>query len=143
MLITKIASGVNAKLAGEMLTYREMIPHLDDVIDDINQKLNSNFPAFSELESTVTDYNFFPDRYIRKAVITGAAHYFYMKDEEGNVQDTGYFREYDDALFMMLRDYLTQVPAQYQADDKQGSLQFTLTGAVGQGIYDHYEREDE
>ena len=46
MLIKNIVAGVNHKLSGEMLSFRELIPHLDSVIDDINQQLNTSFLRF-------------------------------------------------------------------------------------------------
>lgn len=80
MQIQDIVSGVNAKLAGETLTFTEMRLFLDEVIDDINAALNANFPVFSTLAANA-NYNFFPDRYIRSVVIVGAASKFYVTDE--------------------------------------------------------------
>ena len=47
MYINDIVSGVNAKLAGEQLTFEEMVLFLDETIDDINRELNACYPAFS------------------------------------------------------------------------------------------------
>lgn len=135
MLISKIIQGVNHKLAGEMLTKRELIPYLDQVIDDINTELNTIFPAFSELPEDALEYTCFPDRYIRNVVILGAAHYFYMTDEEGGLQDAGYYQEYKMHLFYMLRDYISLIPPEYRATTEQGKVGFNLTGAEEYGIY--------
>ena len=51
MKITDIRKLVNQALAGELLTYGEMRPHLDFTIDEINTTLDSCFPVFSDLES--------------------------------------------------------------------------------------------
>ena len=144
MLIRDIIKGVNHRLAGEMLTFREMLPHLDATIDDINADLNATFPAFSELPEGATEYSFFPDKYIRTAVFTGAAHYFYMTDEEGGLQDPGYLTAYTQSRFLMVRDYLRNVPVAYKASDLQGSVAFNLTGVEEEGIYsiDFYSLND-
>ena len=42
MLISKIVNGVNAKLAGELLSFAELTVHLDTVVDEINAKMNMN-----------------------------------------------------------------------------------------------------
>ena len=46
MLISKIVNGINAKLAGELLSLSELTVHIDTVIDEINAKLNAKFPVF-------------------------------------------------------------------------------------------------
>ena len=126
MLIKNIVAGVNHKLSGEMLSFRELIPHLDSVIDDINQQLNTCFPAFSELPDNTVAYDCIPDRYIRSCVIVGAAYYFYMTDEEGSVATNGYQATYAQNLFYMLRDYIHCVPDKYKACDYQGTVPFDL-----------------
>jgi hypothetical protein len=119
MQLNQIVNMVNAKLAGELLTYSAMIIHLDSVIDDINAKLNSTFPAFSEFNSSIhpnyPDYNFFPDRFVRSVVILGAAFKFYTTDEEGSQSAVTYGLEYNNALFVMQRDYSNAIPTEYQA----------------------------
>ncbi len=123
MQIQDIVSGVNAKLAGETLTFTEMRLFLDEVIDDINAALSADFPAFSTLPANA-NYNYFPDKYIRSVVIVGAASKFYVTDEEGIETATQYALDYAQRLFLMKRDYSTQVPEEYQAHD-----QGYLTGA--------------
>lgn len=84
--INTIVNYINERLAGEQLLYSQLLVFLDGTIDDINQALNSNFPAFSEFsekDENYPDYNFFPDRYIRTVVVTGACAKFYICDEEG------------------------------------------------------------
>ena len=66
--INTIVNYINERLAGEQLLYSQLLVFLDGTIDDINQALNSNF---------------FPDRYIRTVVVTGACAKFYICDEEG------------------------------------------------------------
>lgn len=125
MLIKDIVALVNQKLAGELLTYSELKPHLDSTIDDINTQLNSKYPAFSELDSIVTEYTAFPDKFIRQVVVPGAAWYFYTTDEEGSAAAPQYAQDYQRGLFTMLRDMLYGVPTEYQVDTMQGSAQFT------------------
>ena len=88
MRINEIVSRTNEKLAGETLMYSQLEVFFDEVIDDINAKLNSKFPAFSEFFDSSKlnsneEYNCFPDKYIRTVVVVGAAYKFYCTDEEG------------------------------------------------------------
>lgn len=122
MELAKIVQGINIKLAGEMLTYEMLKPYMDEVIDDINEKLNATFPVFSDFTNTdypeiYPNYNFFPDRYIRKAVMYGVASKFYVADEEGIMTAKQYAMDYENALFVMERDYLEQVPEAYQSSN--------------------------
>lgn len=123
MLITNICNAINQALAGEVLTKNELTPHIDYAIDTINATLNSCFPALSELDTLVTDYNYFPSNYIRLVVVPGAAWHFYVNDEEGMQTATQYQTEFEKGLFLMLRDYATQVPELYQVTAvTQGSI---------------------
>lgn len=126
MVINEIVRGINKCLAGEQLLYKQLEPFMDSVIDDINDKLNSRFPAFSELDveevfSGNFDYDFFPDKYIRTVVIKGAAYKFYIMDEEGSQVADMYGYDYQNALFLMMRDYIEKVPRRFRSDDT-GSL---------------------
>lgn len=117
MQINDIVSGINAKLAGETLTFSELKLFLDEVVDDINTELNACFPVFSEYTAG-EEYDAFPDNYIRSVVFTGAAAKFYETDEEGMLTATQYMYDYRDRLFIMKRDYSLSVPDEYQADRK-------------------------
>ena len=127
MKVNEILKRVNKLLAGEQLVYSQIEEFLDSTIDDINDKLNSKFPAFSELNigSVLLDsveYNHFPDKYIRSVVIPGAAYKFYIMDEEGMVTAEQFGYEYEKGLFMMMRDYMELVPEEYQAESKGSVL---------------------
>jgi hypothetical protein len=119
MELNSIINLINDKLAGESLTYAELQTHLDSTIDDINDRLNATFPAFSEFDSATytqyPNYNFFPERYIRTVVVAGAAFKFYITDEEGAPSAPAYELDYQNALFVMARDYSNSVPSEYQA----------------------------
>ena len=117
MQIIDIVSGVNAKLAGETLTFNELKLFLDETIDDINAELNAAFPAISEFQE-YEDYDCIPDMYIRSVVIPGAAYKFYVTDEEGISTATQYQYDYAERMFRMKRDYSTQIPEEYQADNR-------------------------
>lgn len=130
MEITKIVQSVNKKLAGEVLIYSELEVYLDAVIDEINAKLNSSFPVFSEFNNTdhidvYPNYNFFPEKYIRTVVIPGTAAKFYIQDAEGMATAPQFDMEYATALFLMERDYLNLVPELYQVTEEQGVLGIT------------------
>ena len=116
MEINTIVKGVNQLLAGERHSYAELKLHLDQVVDDINAQLNAKFPAFSELDANATEYTLIPDRYIRSVILTGAAWYYYVTDEEGEMASAQYTFTYERNLFMMIRDYINLVPLEYRAD---------------------------
>jgi len=124
MLLTKIKKLFNEALAGETLTMSEMLPHLDAAIDAINDKMNTIYPVFSDLDVAAPEavYNYFPDRYIRTVVIPGAAWHFYVTDEEGAQTAIQYQVDFENGKFTMLRDMLYDIPAQYQANSEQGSI---------------------
>lgn len=127
MTINTIVKRVNTLLAGEQLVYSRLEGFLDATIDDINDKLNSTFPTFSELSSDLTfvgdaEYDYIPDKYIRSVVIPGAAYKFYVMDEEGMSTAEQFAYDYEKALFMMMRDYLEQVPEEYQSESKGSTV---------------------
>jgi len=138
MHIHDIVDRINKALAGEALEYHEIEPFLDEVIDDINAKLNSRFPVFSEFTVQAypgfyPNYAFFPEEYIRKVVIKGAAFKFYTMDEEGMQAAAMYGYDYTNALFEMLRDYVDLVPYQFRRDsidpgNKVGSVKLHENG---------------
>ena len=132
MLVVDIVKGINAQLADEQFPYTQLKRYMDAVIDDINDKLNSSFPTFSEVEEHgfLNEYNYFPDKYIRSVVIKGAAYKYYIMDEEGMATAEAYQYEYEDALFRMLRDYVDLVPEEYQAD-RPGAVTTDIEGLNG------------
>lgn len=109
----KIVELINKKIPSEQLNYDRLSSFMDEVIDDINAQLGANFPTFSDVESnrfakvTASEwvYDYIPDRYIRTVVVTGAAAKWYTADEEGIESATTYIRDYNNALFLMLRDF--------------------------------------
>lgn len=105
-----------------MLTYNELVPFLDDIIDLINSELNTTYPAFSELGVGIQDYNMFADKWIRQVVVIGAAWKYYVADEEGLQTAVQYQQDFYDGLFKMLRDTLYSIPLEYQASVEQGSV---------------------
>lgn len=120
MQLTQIVRIINDKLAGENLSYDALKGHMDAVIDDINEKLDSTFPSFTEFTMTAypacyPNYNFFPDKYIRSVVGFGSAYKFFTTDEEGADVAPKYEQEYYKHLFYMERDYMEQVPEEFQA----------------------------
>lgn len=131
MNINKLVNLVNAKLAGETLSYNEMLPFLDEVIDEINAELGSKYPVFSELESPI-EYNYFPDRFIRTVVAVGTAWYWYNTDEEGEEVAPVLRQLYFANLFKMVRDWIMQVPNEYLEDfsNYQGSIPDPVEGYV-------------
>jgi hypothetical protein len=130
MLLSKIARLVNKALAGELLMYEDMTYYLDKAIDGINNELNTTFPVFSELDDFATEYNFFPDTYIRQVVIPGAAWRYFNADEEGNNGSPQYETDMREGLFYMKRDYSDKIPEEYQSDNTGGIL-FEVESVTG------------
>lgn len=124
MLLSQVQKLFNDALAGETLSYKEMLPHLDAAIDEINTKLNTIYPVFSEVpyDTSESEYNFFPDKYIRMAVIPGAAWHFYVMDEEGLQTAPQYQANFENGKFIMQRDMLYKIPEEYQDDDNNGFI---------------------
>lgn len=159
MLKSTITQLFNEKLAGEMFKYDEIVAFLDLVIDEINADLSSKFPTFSEFTPTVfpgykedlytdlktgtidikqrdaiySNYDLFPDRYIRSVVIPGAAYKWFSVDEEGASTAPLFQQEYEKARFEMVRDYMDLVPLEYVND---------LTGAYTDPYYNEQFASD-
>lgn len=139
MTLQNIVKLVNENLAGETLSYAKMRKYLDSAIDEINQNLNSCYPVFSEIASDATEYAYFPDRYIRTVVCTGAAFYFYQTDEEGINAAPGIQGEFQKNLFYMQRDFIHAVPADYQDSEWNGTIPLKLEGAAEVTNFDFNE----
>ena len=121
MTLDNIVARINEELAGELLTYNKLKTFLDQTVDDINNNLDAAFPSFTDFTyenypDRYPDYNFFPEKYIRSVLIKGAAYKFYVMDEEGIPTAQQYQYNYNDNLFIMTRDYLEDVPEEFQAD---------------------------
>lgn len=135
MKLSRIIQKVNSNLAEEMLPISRIKDLCDDVIDNINSKLCSKFPSMSDfcdahtdtegVIDTTADYNYFPDEYIRQVLCKGAAYKYYVVDEEGNIASAMYGYNYRDELFNMERDWIEQVPAEYQDNTKSGAATMT------------------
>ena len=136
MQISALVTMVNEQLAGERLTYDKMKPHLDAAIDYINTRLNATFPVFSELPAGTTEYNLFPDRYLRTVVVPGAAWHFFVVDEEGINTAEQFQLSYEQGMFYMVRDYLTAVPLLYQGP--QTGMDFDSEAETGKRGLEYY-----
>lgn len=126
MLFTDIQKLMNTQLAGETLTFKEMLPHLDFAIDEINSTLNTTFPTFTEVREDNIDaesYDCFPDKYIRTVVVPGAAWNFYVVDEEGLQTSPQYQTAFEKGKFIMQRDSLYSIPEEYLDSYEQGFIE--------------------
>lgn len=112
MNYSEIVTLINKKIPSEQLNLDRMLSFMDEVIDDINAQLGACFPTFTEHNAdpnnTPNEYSYFPARYIRTVVVSGAAAKWYTADEEGIESATTYIRDYNNALFLMLRDFSYQ-----------------------------------
>lgn len=125
MKYNTIVGLISKHLADEIVSEGEMLSYMDRVIDDINDKLNTTFPTFTEFReanietaSDALDYTVFPDKYIRTVVVPGTAHKYYTTDEEGGYGAPKYEEDYNRGLFYMLRDYSFQIPEEYRANSQ-------------------------
>lgn len=57
MYISELAARINQKLADDTKTQTELIVYMDAVIDDINARLNSRFPTYTEFIRAYLYYN--------------------------------------------------------------------------------------
>lgn len=133
MKVTEIVKLVNHSLAGERLAYGELIPCLNNVIDEINTMLNAVYPVFTT-DMTTADYDYFPDRFIRSVVVPGAVFYFYTIDEEGAQTAPMFQFTYKQNLFYMLRDLSAYIPEIYQGTNT-GSIQSDFEEDRGLIVY--------
>jgi len=117
MTLEKILDRTNRKLAGEMLQYSEIVDLLDDVVDEINEDLNSIFPVFSDLEQGADTYAYIPDKYIRSVIIPGVAFKYFVQDEEGERVASEYYSDYSKARATMVRDYIELVPEEFKSEN--------------------------
>ena len=131
MNLNEIVELTNLKLADEMLTYAELRPYFNMVVDEINQLMNTCYPQFPALPLLTDVYTAIPDKYIRTVITTGAAWHYYCVDEEGMATAPQYNNDYQSGLFYMLRDELSLVPEEYQADIQQGGVRAASDDAYG------------
>lgn len=129
MEIEKLCSFIRSNyIISENLRTIELLGYMDIVIDDINERLQANFPLISEWKDFVANYNeknrehpefvplsdtkytAFPARYLRSVVAIGAALNFFTNDEEGEQVSTKYYIQYERNIFNMIRDYHDLVP---------------------------------
>lgn len=71
-----------------------------------------------------SNYDAFPDKYLRSVVALGVAVKFYTRDEEGEQIALDYQNRYESALFKMTRDYHNQVPWYFQ-ENTGGFIDFS------------------
>ena len=143
MLISTLVQNINSQLAGELLSIGELTVFVDKAIDDVNTRLNTNFPVLSYTIAVIQaagsqkfEYNAIPDKYLRTVVVPGAVFKYYTTDEEGAAVAPKYEEEFLKGLFYMERDYLNLVPEEYQESLDQGWVR-------GNGILetDEYNRQ--
>jgi hypothetical protein len=148
MRYNTIVGLISKHLADELVGESEMLSYMDRVIDDINTRLNTNFPTFTEYKEQQTDeaalteldYTCIPDKYIRTVVIPGAAFKYYTTDEEGSYAAPKYEADYMQGLFYMERDFSFSVPAEYRVDTQgyvqmQGSDEGLVVPTIRGGLF--------
>ena len=116
MTLLDMKKGLNSLLAGEMLSLDMMKQHLNFAIDEINTAMDTCFPTIDS-NSLAFDYTAIPDKYIRSVVLPGAAHHYYMVDDEGTTPEKDFYQQFELGKFYMLRDYSYKVPEIYQNTD--------------------------
>ena len=129
MQLKKLVDTINRTyVQSEYLRQPDIYYYMDRVIDDINEKLQANYPTFTNWEDFVekwnkkfpehpkdrTNYDVIPDKYLRSVVALGTALYFYTADEEGEQIALDYQQRYNQQLFYMVRDFHMLVPPMFQ-----------------------------
>ena len=140
MLYDALRTQINTYLAGEQLSWKMMAIHVNWVVDQINEYLNACFPQFEDTpkddDDNVRTYTAIPDLYIRTVIVPGAAHHFFMIDDEGATAEQDFNFLYQQGLFNMLRDYSHSIPDEYQADKDNGQVESTYEDSWGlRGIW--------
>ena len=109
---------LNETLAGEYLVWSQARPHLQWALDKLNDKLDTCFPdltstaAGTYTDDEVEDYPI-PAKYIRAVLIPGAAHHFYLVDDEGTMSDMSFLQEMEEGMFKALRDFSPTIADEY------------------------------
>ena len=123
MRYNALISLISKHLADEIVSETEMLSYMDRVIDDINTRLNTTFPTFTEhkehhgnVPNNILDYTAIPDKYLRTVVVPGAAFKYYTTDEEGSYASPKYEEDYRNGLFYMERDFSFSIPRHFRAD---------------------------
>jgi hypothetical protein len=135
----EIKKELNILLNGELVPWKRLIGHINYAIDAINTDMNTCFPTISvdsSADDLGTEYTAIPDKYIRTVILPGAAHHYYMVDDEGTTPEIDFAREFAAGKFYMLRDYSCSVPAQYRVQDNEdgsfaGSVESTYEDSNG------------
>lgn len=122
-----IAFIMNNYITTEVLHDVDVIGYMDIVIDDINDRMQTAFPVFSEWPLFVEAWNAnhpddlldpayysaIPRNYLRSVVAPGTAVNFFTSDEEGEqVAGKNYFA-YERNISKMVSDYMELVPDIY------------------------------
>lgn len=128
----QIRTEVNMSLAGEQLSWKLMLPHLNWAMDHINSALCTKYPAFTEDFVELTKI---PDKYIRNCLIPGAVHHYYMVDDEGSTGEVDFLRQFNDGLFLMERDFAMLILEEDFDSDVQGSVPNTDFPGGARGIW--------
>ena len=128
MQVSDLKTRINQDLAGELMSLKMMLSHINWAIDNINSELNACFPI---LKDTDTEYTAIPDKYIRSVIVPGAVHHYYMVDDEGATGEQDFNQMFQNGLFIMLRDYSHLIPARYQDDGENGSVESTYEDVNG------------
>lgn len=107
----------------------------EEHMPDVNRPNPGNIPwhKFPPLPHHVrsnSNYDAFPDEYLRTVVALGVATKFYTRDEEGEQVALDYQNRYEMALFKMVRDYHNQVPWYFQ-DRTGGFIDFSCIREAG------------
>lgn len=121
MQIYKIVEHVNRQMDDEMYVWFDIEYIAQKVLDEINDRLSSNFPEIEGFgEDEGADYNFFPNRWIRGVLIPGIIYELLVVQDEFENLSFQRLREKQEGLEKMFRDYT--VPEEYQLDGDIGVM---------------------
>ena len=112
MLVSDIVKLINSNIVGDSVTRKQATNLINYAIDEINNTLNTYYPTITNNTDT---YEHLPDKYIRQAVVPGAVSQYYQIEGEGVTGDTKFTLMFNNALFVMLRDFYDCIPEVYLA----------------------------
>ena len=125
--------GVERHTKGNLPTIYE-----DNKVTETYQELDITYEADTHALLDIDNYTAIPDKYLRP-LLQGVAYKYYIRDEEGERVASEYYVDYQQALFMILRDYDEFVPPIFR-NHRGGYIIGAGSNVIGPEHYPEYRR---
>lgn len=108
---------VNKKADDERWIESDIITSYNEVMSDVNYYLNATYPFldYKDYDGS-TEFDYLPDDYVYKVIIPGIVVKRFESDNDGDSTPMTWKQDYQRALYDLQRDYIGQVPEEYQLD---------------------------